>query len=387
MDKILIVDDMQTNLILMSSYLQNSGYEVFSASNGQAAIKNARLLKPALIILDVVMPGMSGYDVCRVLKSDPETQDIQVLVSTASDSKESRTRAFEVGADDFVTKPFDKAILKAKVKSLLRISHLKDKLKVQYEAINEQNRQIDTQLKMAKQIQQALISKYNNEVKGVEVTFRYMPAIDIGGDIYEVVALEDGRLCIFMADVSGHGISAALLTSMIKIMFKNNLSNYIVPNVLLEKINREFYAIFSSSDINVYACALCAIINTEKRSIVYSNAGQALPIFIDHSEGTIDELSLGGVPLGMMEDTLYDIDKINYESNDVILFYTDGLQDSLYKNSPDEFIANIKELIQCMPSNISSKEFLDDIINQFYNDDEDAKFKNDDVTIILCRFK
>jgi len=191
LDTILVVDDIEQNVELISRYLINSGYNVITANNGASAIKKAQMLHPDLIILDIMMPGISGYDVCKTLKNDEDTKYISILVVTALDSKETRVRALGVGADDFITKSFDKLTLLSKVKSLLRIKHLSDQLKKQYSELQEKNNITDYQLKMARQIQRALIQEANFSVNDVKFTSKYMPALDIGGDLYDIIKLDE----------------------------------------------------------------------------------------------------------------------------------------------------------------------------------------------------
>lgn len=383
MDKILVVDDMQQNVMLMSSYLQSGGYNVISSNTGAGAIKTAQMMKPSLIVLDLIMPDMSGYDVCRLLKSNPDTRDIIILVVTAMDSKESRFRAFQMGADDYLTKPFDKDTLMAKVKSLSRVKELTDELEKQYSAMKEKNYQLELQLKMARQVQQALITQYKGEINGINVVSRYMPAMDIGGDYYEVCKLDDKTVGVFMADVSGHGISAALLTSMVKLMFKGNIFAASRPDILLARMNKEFCGIFGESDIDFYSCAFFASIDTQERKVTYSNAGHALPLRISISEG-ISEIELGGIPLGLMEAAEYTCGSYEYGEDESILFYTDGLSDSFYKDSPEDFLKYLRELLDTMAGE-DPEDIIGAITEHFYNYDESAQYENDDVSMILCK--
>ncbi len=384
MDKILVVDDMEQNVELISRYLINAGYNVSTANNGATAIKKAKMLKPDLIILDIMMPQMSGYDVCKYIKGEEETKYISILIVTALDSKDTRTRAFEVGADDFITKSFDKTMLLSKVKSLLRIKHLSDQLKHQYAELQETNNVLDYQMKMARQVQQSLIEESNFQVNEVRFNSRYMPALDIGGDIYDIIKLDENSVGVFIGDVSGHGISAALLTSMIKIMFRNLVTTYPNPKDLLYQMNLEFSNIFANRITDVYASVFFARIDTKNKEICYANAGHALPMFVKSSTHVASEMQANGIPIGLMDKSTYDDHIQTFERGDVILFYTDGLSDSLNKESNELFLDKLKELLLDVKSQ-PSEEIIEMLINQFYNMDESAKYENDDVSIILCK--
>lgn len=133
--KILCVDDEPKNLKLAADLLQLWGYDVVTAGDGEAALEVLQTTKPDLILLDVMMPKLDGYEVCRRIKSAKETQFIPVVMLTALSEKEDRIKGIEADADDFISKPFDKEELKARVKSLLRIKSLHDKLEESYETL------------------------------------------------------------------------------------------------------------------------------------------------------------------------------------------------------------------------------------------------------------
>lgn len=384
MKKILIVDKIQQNLKLMKNYFTDSGYEVTTADTGVSALRNVRLLSPQLVILALNLTDISGYDVCKAIKNDPKTKDTIILAITTTDSKEERSRAFHMGADDYMVKPFDSSTLLTKVKGLFRFIDLNEELEKQYHAVKEKNLQLELQLKMARQIQQAMVTKYDNVINDISFNSKYMPALDIGGDYYEVYKLNDSIVCVFMADVSGHGISAALLTSMIKIMFKKYITENLPPNALLERMNSEFCSVFANSDISVYTCAFVAYIDTKNRIITCSNAGHALPLFAKNNTDTIEEINISGTPLGMIDDITYTQKILPYASDDMILFYTDGLSDSFYKDSPEEFLFNMCEILRTMKDE-TPEEILNTIVSHMYNFDESAKYENDDVSMILCK--
>ncbi|MCD6165728.1 PleD family two-component system response regulator [bacterium] len=135
--KILVVDDIAINLELQKAYLTTAGYEVIEAKSGQEALQKVRDEKPDLILLDVMMPKMSGYEVCKILKNDPETQFIPIIMVTALTSVEDKIRGIEAGADDFISRPFNKTELMARVKSLLRIKFLQDQLHQRMQELSE----------------------------------------------------------------------------------------------------------------------------------------------------------------------------------------------------------------------------------------------------------
>lgn len=384
MDKILVVDDMEQNIELTSRYLTNAGYDVISANNGTTAIRKARMFKPDLILLDLLMPQMTGFEVCKVLKNDEDTKYIAILIITALDSSDTRKRSLEVGADDFISKAFDKTLLLSKVKSLLRIKHLSDQLKLQYSELQEKNNTLDFQLNMAMQVQRSLIEEANFTLNDVNFMSKYLPALDIGGDMYDMVKLDNSNVAVIMGDVSGHGIAAALLTAMLKMMFRNILSTTNNPSEILSKMNIEFCNIFTNKLVDVYSCVFYALIDTQNKEIYCANAGHTLPIFVDDKSNSAYEIDVHGLPIGMMENSTYEAKTISFDNGDLIFFHTDGLGDSLYKDTTDEFVHKLKDLLISV-KDMPAEQIITHVLEQFHNSDDTEKYDNDDISIIVCK--
>ncbi len=384
MDKILVVDDMEQNIDLISRYLTKGGYDVISATNGPAAIRKARIFKPDLILLDLLMPQMTGFEVCKILKNDNDTKYISILIISALDSNDTRTRSLEVGADDFISKSFDKTLLMSKVKSLLRIKHLSDQLKQQFSELQEKNDILNFQLNMAMQVQRSLIEQNNFIFNNVNFISKYLPALDIGGDMYDMVKIDNSNIAVIIGDVSGHGISAALLTAMLKMMFRNIISITHIPSEVLNKMNTEFCNIFTNKIIDVYSCVFYALIDTTSKKILCSNAGHTLPIFVSAKNDLAYEIDIHGLPIGMMENTNYNTKTISFTNGDIIFFHTDGLGDSLYKDTNEEFVSKLKDLLVSVKS-MPIEQIVNDVLEQFRDSENAQNYESDDISIIVCK--
>ncbi len=125
-DKILIVDDKEVNVRLLISWLVSLGYGIDVACNGKEAVRKARDYKPSLIILDIMMPVMDGYEACGIIKADPETKNIPIIITTALDDREAKLKGLKSGANEFLTKPIDRSELSIRVKNLLAIKASED---------------------------------------------------------------------------------------------------------------------------------------------------------------------------------------------------------------------------------------------------------------------
>jgi len=387
MDRILIADNSSVNLELLSSCFYDIGYEVLTAETGRQVLDKTQLFLPDLIVLDTEFPDMSGFDVCKRLKNDPETKYILILFFSNLETRETRMRAMESGADDILEKTFDVNVLTARVASLLRIVHLSVQLRTQYKENQEKTRIMDYQMKMARQVQQAIVCDTDATYSGIRFIAKYKPAMDIGGDFYGIFPLNERLTGVYVGDVSGHGISASLLVSMLSMMTKSISLAYKNPDQLLYQINRQFCGIFENSGLEIYACMFCLVIDHEKKKLYYSNAGAVLPLYVDIGGDTVDELSSNGMPIGLMKDSAYEFKIHNYKPGDLLFFYTDGLSDIFYKDSPDDFLIRIRELLLEFKNSEMLYDLLDEVENVFYdlNASEGKKLELDDVSMILCR--
>ncbi len=391
MDRVLIVDGSVQTTGLMRECLNNTEYEVMTSESGLNALAKVEHFHPDLVILSDELPDMSGFDLCKRIKTNPENKYVLVLMMSLSESTDSWMRALSVQADDFMQQTFDSFILISKVNALMRLKHLSDQLKNQYAELEEKNNILDFQMKMGKSIQRSMMPNVDFAFNHMRFYSRYMPAMDIGGDLYDIIPIDGDRIAVVIGDVSGHGIAAALLTSMLILMIKNLMAKdpRPSPDVLLKELNEQFFNIFehSAQDVNMYACVFCAVINTKEQRLYYANAGHPMPTYINAAEGAALELESSGLPIGMMPNAVYEGQSMSYWHGDWLLFHTDGLSDNFYKDNPDEFSARLKEVLVDNYTLGSPAEIADMILNVFYNYNasETEKLEQDDVSIVLCK--
>lgn len=225
-DKVLVVDDEPNNLHLMMHILDGL-YQLTFATDGYKALELAEKLQPDLILLDVMMPGMDGYEVCKKLKSDEATRDILVVFVTAKSNHDDEIRGLGLGAIDYITKPVSPAIVKARIKNHLelqrcrnRIEKQNQELKIAKELAEDANQKINDSIRYARLIQDSLLPTPHDMKKYIHDGFIiWMPRDIVSGDLYFSDSFGDGFVCAVI-DCTGHGIPGAFMTMIASSFFK-----------------------------------------------------------------------------------------------------------------------------------------------------------------------
>jgi sigma-B regulation protein RsbU (phosphoserine phosphatase) len=384
-NKILIVDGSAVHVDLLGRWLSTEDIQVFSAENGLHALAKLAFLKPDIVIINTALPDMSGFDLCKKVKQ--ESDETLVLCINAIESENNRLRAEEMGADDYFEIQGERYLFVSKIRSLLRVRRLSRQLQHRYQELRETHELINKQLEMGMLVQRALIPEINMAFEDCELMSRYYPALGIGGDFFNVLRLSDDRFGVVMGDVSGHGIAAAFVTALLNMMIKNIAITHPEPHKLMFHLNNEVYGLFENSDSPMFACVLYAVVDISEGQVQYANAGQCSPFHVSAEDNNVSELELFGKPVGLMRDSVYEVKNIAYQPSDLMIFYTDGLQDALYKDQPDEFTEQMKELLSETRPRDSLSGILETICVHFYRvpDSEAKRMEMDDVSMIVCR--
>src|SRR5210317_1774723 len=235
---ILIVDDNPANVEILQMRLMANNYDVITATDGEMGLTIAREKLPDLILLDIMMPKMDGFEVCRKLKGDSALPFMPIILVTAKTESKDVVAGLEAGGDEYLTKPVDHAALVARVKSMLRIKSLHD-------TVLEQSTQLKKQLKTATKIQTLFWPEIPELEAGGHIWAVSIPASYVGGDLYDVIKLSDGSLLAYVADVSDKGVPAALIMAALssKIRSESRIHNDI--GQLLSSINSSMYNLIS----------------------------------------------------------------------------------------------------------------------------------------------
>lgn len=309
---ILVVDDEPLNIKVLRGVLANAGYQVESAPEGQAGLEKARSLRPDMILLDVMMPGESGFETCLKLKRDPATAHIPVIFITCLGEMASKLAGLDMGAVDYITKPFVAAEVVARVRSHMNFQRRQSEI-------------IDAQASRLGQVhaaQMALLVK-PEALPEARFAVHFLPVLEAGGDFYDVLSLGGGQCAYFLADVSGHDLGASFITSSLKALFRQHAAPGRSPAEILSAMNRILCAITTEE---VYLTAACLCLDRFSGRYALASAGH--PPVLAQLRGQPALLESPGLPLGMFESADYSILEGAMNEGDRLFLYTDGLAEN-----------------------------------------------------------
>jgi sigma-B regulation protein RsbU (phosphoserine phosphatase) len=285
-------------------------------------LKTIHVRAPSILLLDFDMPGLNGTEVLRRLRSDddPTIAQIPAIMLTAHGSEQSEVSCLQAGADDFVTKPVNASVLRARIETQLRLRFMRRQLERQNDELEKWRRELERDLAAARSTQQSLIPQKTLTLPGWEVATCYRPVIQVGGDMYGWLRMKDGRLLFWIADGTGHGAAAALLTTLAKLLFQHGLEHD-TPVSLMENVNDDFRSIFGARS---FMTAMCVALDTETGHAVIVGAGHP-PLLIVHHDGTTQSIASVAPPLGLLKKPAFTETPIDLSHGDAFLLYTDGL--------------------------------------------------------------
>src|ERR1700730_1728934 len=319
--QLLIVDDDAMSRELLARALSSSGYLCRESDSALKALELLHQKLPALLLVDFKMPGVDGAQMLKQLRADkdPEIAQIPVIMMTAHQGHE--VRCLEAGANDFVTKPINIAALRARIETQLRLRSMRLQLQKQSEEAEAWRRNFERDLAAARLTQQSLIPQKPPTIPGWEVAVSYRPVIEVGGDIYGWLRMKDQRVLFLIADAAGHGASAALLTTLAKLLFHHGTVEHETPTAIMEAVNNDFRGIFAGRS---FMTAMCVALDPESGRARVVGAGQP-PLLVSRFGRGTETISSSAPPLGLMERINLAETIVDLARGDAFVLYTDGL--------------------------------------------------------------
>jgi serine phosphatase RsbU (regulator of sigma subunit) len=378
-ERILVADDDATSRKLLVRILSGAGYSCTQVPDGIEALASLHAEPPSLLLLDFDMPGMDGAEVLRQLRQDPGASIAQLptIMLTGHGGEESEVLCLEAGADDFVTKPINQAVLRARIETQLRLRSLRIQLQQQNDELEAWRRNLERDLAAARLTQQSLIPQKPPVLPGWDIAACYRPVIQVGGDIYGWLRMVDGRTLFWIADATGHGASAALLTTLAKLLFHHGSVEHKEPVEIMEAVNNDFRSIFGARS---FMTAMCVALDpaTGRASVV--GAGHP-PLLVARNGGSTEAILSSTPPLGLLDRSEFLETTIDLEPGDAFFLYTDGLYGSSHEN-PRISSGRLGEMLQ--PITANAEAWLTRVVEQTATNNG-QKSAPDDVAAIAVR--
>ncbi len=378
---VLAVDDTPENLDVVKGILVPE-YKVKVVTSGAVALKIVEKQPPDIILLDVMMPEMDGYEVCRRLKANPATAEIPVIFLTAKDQTADEAEGFALGAADYIHKPVNPPILQARVKTHVALKKSFDKLHDMSEALARAKERMEAELNVGRDIQHSMLPDTVPECSEIALCASMDAAREVGGDFYDYFMLNDDELCFCVADVSGKGVGSALFMAMTKLQIKSRAADDKLPSKILTRVNSD---LARDNPSCMFVTVFLGMINLRSGQVTYTNAGHNPPL-IKRASGEVEEVpDLHGPLLGVLEGREYGESTLTLAPGDVLLIFTDGVTeamdtgDNLY--SDERLMQTVQDI-----SEISADSVLKTVRSSV---DEYAlgAEQSDDITMITLQYK
>ena len=381
--RLLLVEDSSTMRRMISTLLGDEGYEVKTAVDGNDGLAKAREEpRPDLILSDFEMPELDGAGLCRALKQDKELRGIPVLLLTTLGETKDKITGLDAGADDYIQKPKSPGEIEelfARIRAHLRIADLRSELSERNRLLEAAQRKLNFELDLARKVQFALMPRPPKPRGVLRVAVRYTPANQLGGDVYDFYRLDNNRLGILVADVSGHGVNSAMLSGMVKALAAPFSIAVLEPGELLAGLDVAGEQFFPEG----YFCTGFYLIADEETGLVrYAGVGHPPAIVVGPRGPRLLHSNPGMLGIGMVDGTAGETDRLT--PGESLIIYTDGLPDAM--DSADVLFGEDR-LTTVLQSHFGAQP--DEILNQVDRAiDEHTRpgRPSDDINIIVLQY-
>lgn len=385
--KILIVDDEPFNVDYLEQELEDLNYETITAINGQEALEKITNESPDLVLLDIMMPIMDGFTVLQKAKADAAIRDIPIIVISANNDLQSMVKGIQLGAEDYLPKPFEPTLLQARIQSSLEKKRLRDLQDLYLKSL-------EREFNIARDIQKEFLPAQLPEVPGWEIASYFKAAKEVAGDFYDAFLLPDGKLAFLVADVCGKGIGAALFMTLFRsLIHAASTTDQLSPSEkriftpserLLHAISlTNNYVAETHETASMFATVFIGILDPGNGNLFYINCGNDAALIADKSGKVHTELRPTGPAVGAIAQAKFAVKEIVLGQNDTLLAFTDGIPDTLNING--DFFGN-ERLRAYLSNNPTATNLLNNIqlgLTKFIGEAEQF----DDITLLALKRK
>lgn len=379
--KILIVDDVPLNVSLLEQLLEELGYQTVSAANGQEALAVVGTAQPDLVLLDLMMPVMDGFQVLARLKSSKTTRELPVIVISALDDLPSIVRAISSGAEDHLPKPFEPVLLEARISASLKKKKLHD-LEILY------RKALEREMEIGREIQASFLPMRLPPLPGWEMGARFHAQRQVAGDFYDAFLLPNsGRLCLIIGDVSGKGIGAALYMTLFRTLLRvlilqaDATSPVDDGGNLIQSVRfTNDYVGRTHGQANMFASLFAGLLDVTTGALTYVNAGHNPPLVLGQA-CVRQSLARTGTVVGVNDSPVHAA-QVELAPGETLFMYTDGVTEAFNAQSQDYGEARLEE-IAARPAD-SVKTLLDRVEADVFEFMGAAK-QADDITLLAIQ--
>ena len=379
---ILIVDDTPANLRLLTQMLAEHGFQVRPVPAGALALAAVQAEPPELILLDIRMPEMSGYEVCEHLKADARTADIPIIFISALDAVRDKVKAFAAGGVDYVTKPFRVEEVLARVETHLSLRKLQKRLQ-------DANRRMERELTLAAEVQAGFMPRTLPDLVGWDMSVMLKPARETSGDFYDIYHLPDGRLGFVVADVVDKGVGAALFMALSWSLLRTYAAEHPgQPDLVFDAVNQ---CILHDTSVLQFVTVFYGILEPATGRLLYCNAGHCPAyLFRAGDRRHAQKLSATGAALGLIDDMSWTRESVHLAAGDLLVLYTDGITEAHDEQKQafgeERLLTSIRTwLDEAGPPGSTARQVQDAILGEVLQFAGDAPQSDDIALAVLMR--
>jgi len=400
--RVLVVDDSRAQRRILTASLQRWGFDVREADSGGAALRICADYAPDLVLSDWMMPGMTGLEFCRVFRDMARDSYGYFILLTSKSDKDEVAIGLDAGADDFLTKPVNAAELRARIAAGARIlqmeRELTDKNRLITSTLNELQSlydSLDSDLIEAKKLQQSLVSERYRDFGTAEVSLLLQSAGHVGGDLVGMFPITEGRIGLYGIDVSGHGISSALMTARLAGYLSSSVPE---QNLALQKTRGGGFAprppaeaiamlnrvIMSEMETEHYFTIALADVDLMSGHVIIAQAGHPYPA-LQRAGGAVEFIGQGGLPVGLIDAAEFQQFEVTMAPGDRLLIHSDGVTECAARNGALLDEAGLARILRDLRQT-RGPAFLESLIWKLSDFAGDADFQ-DDISAVLLEFR
>jgi CheY-like chemotaxis protein/anti-sigma regulatory factor (Ser/Thr protein kinase) len=376
--KFLVADDDRTNRLVLCALLRQLGHAAIEAEDGAQAVALYEREQPDMVLMDVMMPGLDGYEAARRIKARTGGGFVPVLFITALLNAEALARCIEAGGDDFLTKPFNRVILESKIEALARVRALYLTLQRQHDELAHYQQHLQAEHEAAEQVFAKIVHRGSLDLPGI----RYLisPAAIFNGDLLLAARRPAGGLHLLLGDFAGHGLPAAIgAMPVADIFYRMTEKGYAVSEIAIE-INRKLRGVLPPG---LFLAAALVELDAARRRLGVWNGGLPEVLLCDRGGKVRRRLPSRHLPLGIVDSERLDrrVEFADADDNDRLYLYTDGLTEA--RNERGEMFGPAR-LEYCLTEHATSARRFDDLCDCL------ARFRaradqSDDITLVeIC---